>query len=467
MGKYKKLIMNSAVFAIGNLGSKIISVVMVPLYTHFLTTNEYGQVDLVTTAISLLLPLVSLAIGQAVIRFSVSRNKNDDRREIFSNAVMLVVSVTVLTILLYPFLSYLNFFGVLLKYFVLLLIFQLFGDILSQFARGIGKIKEFAFNGILTTLVLAGINVYFLIHLDLGIEGYLMSMIIAAGVSNVYLFFVVNGFKYFSIKSLDKELLGVMLKYSVPLIPNSVMWWVINGSTRYFILVFAGVSANGLFAVANKVPSVLSIATNIFSQAWQLSAFEENESEDKGAFYTQVFKNYYIILFLFSSLLLIINKHLITFAVSSGFQNSWKLVPFLLLAAIYRSFSGFLGTTYTASLKTKGIFITSIYSAIVSVVANFILIPVLGVYGAGIGTFLSFFVMCIFRLKDTKKIIGIEINYQELFVLNGIFILQTLIMHYLDGVFLILSESICFLLLAFYLRKTILSFIHLIFRRNK
>ncbi|MDN6842689.1 MAG: oligosaccharide flippase family protein, partial [Staphylococcus equorum] len=308
MSKYRKLIVNSVVFAIGNLGSKIISVIMVPLYTYFLTTNEYGQVDLVTTAISLFLPLASLAVGQAVIRLAVSRSAKNDRKEIFSNAIAVAAVASLVIVLFYPLLRYFHFFDGILIYFTLLLIFQLFGDILSQFTRGIGKVKEFAINGILTTFVIAGLNLYFLIYLHLGIDGYLLSMIIAAVISNIYLFIVTKGFRYFSLQALNKELLQAMLRYSIPLIPNSIMWWLINGSTRYFILLFVGASANGLFAVANKIPSVLSIATTIFSQAWQLSAFEENDSKDKGIFYTKVFKNYYIILFLFSSLLLIINK---------------------------------------------------------------------------------------------------------------------------------------------------------------
>lgn len=466
MEKYKKLMMNSVVFAIGNLGSKIISVVMVPLYTYFLTTNEYGQVDLVTTAISLLLPLVSLAIGQAVIRFAVSRSENDDRKEIFTNAIVIALVASLVIILLYPLLKYFHFFDGILIYFSLLLIFQLFGDILSQFTRGIGKVKEFAFNGILTTFVVAGLNLYFLIYLHLGIDGYLLSMIIAAIVSDIYLFMVIKGFSYFSFRSLNKDLLKLMLSYSIPLIPNSIMWWLINGSTRYFILLFAGASANGLFAVANKIPSVLSIATTIFSQAWQLSAFEEHESKDKGIFYTKVFKYYYIILFLFSSVLLIINKHLVTYTVSSDFKDSWKLVPFLLLAAIYKSFSVYLGTTYTASMETKGVFTTTIYGAIISVIANLVLIPLFDVYGAGIGTFLAFFFTWLLRLKDTKRLVGIQINYKELFVLNGIFIIQTVTMHYLDGIVLIAVEVACFVLMVFYLRDTIISFIRLVLRKG-
>lgn len=449
MDKYKKLVMNSVVFAIGNLGSKFISIIMVPLYTHMLSTEEYGKVDLITTAISLLLPLLSLSIGQAVIRYAVANSKHDDEVAIFSNAISLNVFGILLILLIYPILSYFEVFGEALNYFIVLLIFQMFGDTLSQFARGIGKVRQYALNGVISTLITACSNIYFLVHLRWGIEGYLISMILASLVSNIYLFKVIQGFKLFSFRHLNKNLLKKMLLYSIPLIPNSVMWWIVNGSTRYFILIFAGVSANGLFAVANKIPSVLSIATNIFSQAWQLSAFEEQDSEDKSSFYSLVFKNYYTILFLFASFLLIINKHLVTYSVAESFSESWKLVPFLLLASMYQSFSGFMGTTYTASLKTKGVFTTSVYAAVVSVIANVILIPLLGVYGAGIGTCLAFIVMWFFRLKDTEKIIGLRVNFKEYGLFNLLFLLQTIVMHILDGGRLLITESLLFLIMCF------------------
>ena len=464
MDKYHKLAMNSLIFAIGNLGSRFIAIIMVPLYTRFMTTGEYGQVDLVTTAISLILPIVSLAIGQAVIRFAVAYSKQDDRQKIFSNAIALNVVATVLLGLVFLVLQQFHLFHGLLAYFTILLILQLFGDTISQFVRGIGQVRQYAINGILTTIITAGLNILLIVKWQQGIEGYLESMIVAAAISDIYLFIVSKGFTLFSVKYLNQKLLFSMLVYAIPLIPNSIMWWVINGSTRYFILFFAGVSANGLFAVANKIPSILSIATNIFSQAWQLSAFEEQDSSNKASFYTLVFKNYYTVLFIGASLILIVTKPLIIYAVGSNFSSSWELVPFLLLASMYQSFSGFLGTTYTASLQTKGIFTTSILAAVVSFVANFVLLPIIGVYGAGIGTCLGFVAMWWIRLKDTKKMIGLEVNLKEYVLLNIVFFLQTAIMYLFNNFTLIIAEFLCFTLMCLVVHQNMSSVIKKILR---
>lgn len=459
MDKYHKLAMNSLIFAIGNLGSRFISIIMVPLYTRFMTTSEYGQVDLVTTAISLLLPIISLAIGQAVIRFAVAYSESDDRKRIFSNAVALNILGTLLLGLVFLILQPFHLFHGLLAYFTILLILQLFGDTISQFVRGIGRVRQYAINGILTTIITAGLNILLIVQWQQGVDGYLVSMIVAAAISDFYLFIVSRGFNLFSIRHLNKKLLGSMLIYAVPLIPNSIMWWIINGSTRYLILFFVGVGANGLFAVANKIPSILSIATNIFSQAWQLSAFEEQDSSDKAGFYTSVFKNYYTVLFIGASIILIITKPLIIYTVGQQFSSSWELVPFLLLASMYQSFSGFLGTTYTASLQTKGVFTTSILAAMVSFIANLVLLPIIGVYGAGIGTCLGFVAMWWIRLKDTKKIIGLNVNLKEYALLNIVFFIQTGIMYLFNNSTLVVAEALCFILMCLVVHQNLYSVI--------
>src|SRR5699024_2237789 len=98
----------------------------------------------------------------------------------------------------------------------------------------------------------------------------------------------------------------------------------INSSSRYFILFFVGASGNGLFSVANKIPQALFMITNIFSQAWQLSSFEEQESEDKGTFYSEVFSVYSSGLFLGGSAILLVLKPLMNILIDESFVSSWK-----------------------------------------------------------------------------------------------------------------------------------------------
>ncbi|MEG0367392.1 MAG: oligosaccharide flippase family protein [Coprobacillus sp.] len=290
MNTYKKLMGNSIIFAIGNLGSKLITFLLLPLYTHYLTTNEYGLVDMVTTTTSLLLPILSANIFEAVLRFAL--DKEEDKQKVLSNSLFVAVIGVILTLLTTFVLNYFIVNKKILVYIIVILILQIYRSIFSQFARAINKVKLFAVDGIIMTFVTAIANIILLTIFHLGIDGYLISLVIANLISILFLMLVMRVWKFINFSKIDRGYSKEMLLYSVPMIPNSIMWWLISAANRYFILFFIGPSANGIFAAANKIPSIVNIFSTIFGQAWQMSAIEEGNNEEKGKFYSNVFSFY-------------------------------------------------------------------------------------------------------------------------------------------------------------------------------
>lgn len=467
MNKYKRLINNSLVFTIGSFGSKLITFLMVPLYTHVLTTAEYGTVDLMTTTINFLIPLTTLELGQAALRFAVDARNEIEKNKLYSNIIVYSVFITGIIILITPLIIYFNLFDNFSVLFTLLLISNTINNILAQYVRGVGLVKQYAFNGILTTIIVVFSNLFFLIVLKFKVEGYINSLIISSVLSNLYLLTVLNIDKTTKGLTPDKNLLKDMLKFSLPIIPNSAMWWTISGSTRYFILYFVGTSGNGLFAVANKLPSIISMLTGIFSQAWQLSSFEEFESEDRDTFYSRIFNIYWVFLFIAGSAILVILKPLLKIVVEESYYLSWQVVPLLILAVIYQSFSAFLGTNYTAAKQTKGTFYTSVYGGIISLISSFMFVPLFGVIGAGVSSALSFFGMFLVRLYDTRKFIIIKVDIKPFVLSNLIFILQTLILFLLSDFQLFITQVILIVLMMIINKNTIQSIIKMLYSTRK
>ncbi|MDK8210357.1 oligosaccharide flippase family protein, partial [Bacillus subtilis] len=287
MSKYKKLAINSIVFAIGNLGSKLISFLLLPLYTYYLEKNEFGTVDLLTTTLSLIIPIVTLSVFDAVLRFTM--DKGYDNKIVLNNALLITLLGFIFSILLYPLVIIVFPFPKLLLYFYVLLLIQSINSSLSQFVRALGKIKFFSTIGIIGALTVLVGNIVFLVMLHWGIEGYLISLIFSNIVCFMFTFFFGDIRKYISISKANLNVVKKMLIYSIPLIPNALMWWIMSLSDRYIISFFLGLGANGLYAVASKIPSLLNIINSIFFQAWQMSAIEESESKNKSEFYTKIF----------------------------------------------------------------------------------------------------------------------------------------------------------------------------------
>ncbi|EPG4873575.1 lipopolysaccharide biosynthesis protein, partial [Pluralibacter gergoviae] len=359
MDKYSRLINNSLIFALGSLSSKLIVILLVPLYTFYLSSQDFGTVDLIISTQALCMPFITLTIEQALLRYIINSKDKNEINSIFSSAFFICVTTNILSLIICFSLYFLDIFELKLIFFFWLLVFATsFQVIFSTYLRASDKNKMFALNGIFQVLSLLLLNLFFLVFMKMGIDGYMISLILSYFLSLFFCYFysreLVITYRVVSFAIVKKIIL-----FSAPLIPNFSMWWIVNNSTRYVILSFIGLSANGIFAVASKIPMCINLIVTVFQQAWQISAFEEFKRKDQSEYYSSVFRHYYLFLFLIASLLLMLDKLIFSFLVSEDYFRAWKMVPFLILAVLYQTFSSFLGTIYTANFKTKKVFSTS------------------------------------------------------------------------------------------------------------
>ena len=130
---------------------------------------------------------------------------------------------------------------------------------------------------------------FFLVFLKLGVKGYLLAYIIANMIVAVYALIIGKGYKAI-FRNLDKFKMFEMLKYSVVLIPNSFMWWIMNSSDHLMVTSMLGTAANGIYAISYKLPTLISTVTGIFNQAWSYSAIREENAEDINSYTNRIFK---------------------------------------------------------------------------------------------------------------------------------------------------------------------------------
>lgn len=424
--KYKKLAVNSVTFAAANFGSSILRFIIVPFYTYFMTTVEYGTVDILTTTVSLVLPIFLMAINEAVLRYTLKK-KVDNSRIIMSSFFVMFIGAIVF-IPSYFICGLINIEKGLWGYFYVLLIVQGLYNILLNYTRGIGKSIFFAVAGILNTVVLLGSNVLLLAGFRMGLTGYMVSLLLSFIIADAFLLFVDRKTFHFSVKAIDFHLLRQMMKYSIPLIPTAMMWWVMNASDRYVITWVLGVSATGIYAVSHKIPTVINMLYSIFQQAWQVSAVEEGNSQGREKFYSNIYGLFCSALFIASSIIILIDKPLIQFVVSSNYEDAWKYVPFLIISAIFSSLAGFLGINYVVAEKTIGAFVTSAITAAINWGLNIVLTPLIGMQGTALATLIGFAVLWLIRSVDTQKYIKYEQNYLKIGIQTVILIIQSLIL---------------------------------------
>ena len=454
--RIKKLFGNSVIFAFGNLGTKMLMFIMVPFYTRYLNTSDFGTVDLIMNTVTMLTPLLSLSVFDAVFRFTL--DSSIDNTSLFTNGIVVTCAGSIITMFFSLVVQYITGYSYCL-FLGLLLIFNLLMSFILNFVRGIGRVKLFTIIGILFAVMNAILNIIFLKYLDKGISGYFEASIISSVVVITGTFFFGGLLRYGCIKQISLKVIKEMLTYSIPLMPNAFAWWFTTDASRYFILFFVGTEGNGLYAVANKVPALLTLFFSVFSQAWQISAVEEFNSPENSKFYNTVFNALVKFSFIGVGLLILFVKSIIKVLAAPSFYDAWKITPFLLLAVLFSNLSSFLGTTYIAAKRTSLIMYTTFVGMILNAFFNIIFIPLFGTNGAGIGSTMGFLIVFLVRLKSTSKIIQIRPKFvSEIFSLFIILVMIVSQQYFVGALEWILSSTLFIVLLVANIKEPLLIF---------
>lgn len=423
--KYKKLLSNTFIFGISTFSSKVLVFLLLPLYTRILTNADYGVVDLIVQTSNLLIPLVTLGITNGVIRFGLDKSVN--KNEVFTTGIVSILGGFGIFLLFAPLITkvrYISNHTVIIYCFVLMSSLRL---LCSQFVRAKQMVRLFAFDGVLSTATTIAFTVLFLVVFKLGINGYVLAIIVSDFLSVVFLFITAKLHKHITFTLKNKATPRAMLKYSIPLIPTTIFWWITNVSDRYIVAFMLGTQANGLYAISYKIPTIVILISSIFIEAWQMSAITENNKGHRERFFTNVFKSYSSIIFITSSGLILLVKVITKVLVADSFYRSWQYVPFLVMATTFSCLVTFLGSIYLVEKKSSLTLATTFVGALINVILNLLLIPRFGVNGAGFATFISYSTVFIIRAANTRQFIKIKWSSLKLFTNTIILLLQSFI----------------------------------------
>lgn len=405
---YNELKRNTLIIGISNLGSKAISFILAPLYSYYLSTSQYGTMDLITTTAGLIMPLLCLDIYEAAFRFA-SDKKYDDKT-VFSSSFSLSFLMSLLAIIVVGALNIFINIPAVVSFSILSAVVDANYQVLSQFARGQNRMKVFALSGVINSVVLFASDILFMVLLRYGLNGWMIAYIIGKVIACLYVMWAAKIKSCFSFRSISKTFYKEAVKYALPLLPTTSMWWVMNASDRYIITLYMGTAANGIYAVANKMPSLLSVFENIFYQAWQTSSINALEDKNRDKFYSGVFQNYFSILALGVLGLLLILKPLTIHLFAREYESAWMCTAILVIGVMFHALGGNLGTFYTTFKKTRGALITAIIGAVTNTVLNFIFIPHFGIIAAATTTLVGYIAVLLYRWWDVKKFVRLTIS---------------------------------------------------------
>lgn len=439
---YRKLFSNTLTFAIGSFSSKILVVLLIPIYTNALSKAEGGIADVLTQIANWAIPIASVTIAEAVIRFGL--DKAYDKKAVFTiGNVVCLSGLALFGVLMFVFTiagvakNYLGTYGIILYLYIFMSSMK---TLYSTYVRALEKVKLFAVNGIITTFFTLLFNVLFYMvfpknYAFFGIGGvfaspvakYLLAVLLSDFISIIFLIFTAKLWKHFDRASWNRDLLRTMLQYSVPLIPAQLLWLITNSSDTFMTTYIMGENYNGVLSAAYKIPNIVATVYLMFGQAWNMSAITENDSKDRDHFYEKVFDFNQSLIYILAGGCLLVIQPLTNVLIGKEFHDSIRYSPILIYSTVFSCFTTFMGSIYIATKKSKRSLFTSFISGAVNVGINLLLIPRIGLYGPAISTVIAYLAVFAARVYDSRKLIPFKIDWKKLVFNNVILVAMMLI----------------------------------------
>ena len=455
MNKKKQLAKNTLIIFLGRACTYFISFLLLPLYTSYLETKEYGIVDLIHTYVTLLVPIITLELEMSIFRYLVdSRGKTDDTKKLISNDFfVLFVSLLFFSIL---YIVITCFIRIPFRFLILVdIVICVFSGNFLQVVRGFGRTVDYSISCVITGVFTILLNIVTICILHMGAEGMIFSMMFANLLGALYLLFRLKLYTYIDFSLVDFKLLKEMYAYSIPLVPNGISWWIVNVSDRSIISFILGASFNGIYAISNKFSTILSSLTGVFNLSWAESAALHINSSDRDEFFSDITNS---VLKLFSALgvgMIACMPFVYPLLIDSKYADGYNYIPFLVLGDLFNVAICLYSQVYLAKKLSKQVAITAIIGAIINILINLLFIKKIGLYAAAVSTTISYFVMMLYRHIDLKKYINIKI--EKKFLIETVIIYTMAIYFYYRNVFLLNVFSLLIVIVyAIYINKSFL-----------
>ena len=393
------LLSRSLLLGVATGVSKAAVFLLMPLYTAYLTPAAFGAADIIAGTAVLLLPFVSFNAPEAVFRF---RAGGDREKQVFSCGVLMLTGGMVVLLLLMPFtalLPVLETYRIYLFFYVLASVARSF---LAHWVRAEGNYTLYAVQQVFCTFSTVALLVLFLPVLRLGTGGYLAATVTADALTAAILLLYLRPWRYFAFTAVKKEPLFAMLRYALPLMPTTVLWWVTSVSDRYIILHYHGENVMGLYAAAGRIPSVLTFGVAAFLEVWHYTAVRAGEGE-RSRLFDRVYALLLPVLTAVSAFLVLFARSITGLLFAADYADAARYVPILTVGSLFSALSAYLGSIYTVRLNSVASLLTALFGAALNVLLNLWWIPRGGAMAAALATAVSYLAMFLLRVFHSRR----------------------------------------------------------------
>ncbi len=434
MSKAIDFLKTSSIYLVGNVLAKLLSFLLLPLYTSKLAPDVFGFYNLSMSVLSVVLPFFCLEIWSGVLRFMLNTSRKDDKeRTILCSWIILAVSFFVFTVafLVGKFVMHVPYIGYIYVYAMV----QSIQYVYNSIARGYGENFLYAGSGLICSFVTLSVNVLLITVCHMGIESLYLAGILGMAVQVVVIEARVKSLGKLSLSLFDWGYLKEMIRFSVPLSLNTICYFFAGNYNSIVISSQLGLSENGLYSVAGRFVTVLTLLTSCFNLALQEMSYRASGDKNRGQFYSASL-NYYF-KFITIAILAVIPavKVVFPYFVNDAYSASLSVVPLYFLSTVASNYATCLGNYFMAEKNTKPLTISLFAAGVINFCLIHLLIGPMGMQASNVALFVAFGVSCVLRLVMFKRIAPVHFDFKFL----GVFLVLfggTLLVFYKAGTLL-------------------------------
>jgi len=417
---YKRLLKDASLYSVSSLLARGFSFITVPIYTRLLNPADYGALDLLSYTAVLVPLLVGMALDQAVARFYLDAKDETEKKRIASTALLYTVLIYAIFIPLVGPLSENLAEGWLdhqvgketvILVFILMWVHSIF-YIANNQLKYLFMSRQYAFCNIGNTVLSISLGLLFIVQFGLGVAGIFLGQIIGQAVFGALsLYYARNSYSLtFHWQSFRR-----MLKYSTPLVPGTLAFFLMQYVDRYYINEYKGLGDVGLYGIGARIASLINLFLMGFQGAWSpivMKAFREPGSPVR---FERVFNYYLFVVAMVLVWLSLFGKEILLLLTTEAFSERYVVVPTLVLAAILASVGGYFTYGIQIAEKSGRRLVINLIALVINVGLNIVLIPLLGIIGAALATTISFAFLAFASMVLSQKYYYVPYKWGNIF----------------------------------------------------
>lgn len=408
----KRLIKKTGLYFIGNLSSKILSFLLVPIYAFYIKKADLGYYDYAQTVMNVAVPVVFCAIWEAILKYILQEDSEEEKNKVLATSCGFSLFMSVVLIIgSYAYNSLLTTKIEALNYIVFMIISYSLMFIWQYYSRALGENRIYVLTGIIGTFINFGLNIILICGLKMGLNALFISYIMGNLSIIVILELRLKILKKLRAKYFDFAILKKMLIFSTPLVLNLISTWLITGFGRFIITERLGSAENGLYAFANKFALVISMLGSVINMAIIEEALISAKKEGIGEGFIKTIENLFRI---FQSIMLPAVPAITIFYFmlkTTEYYESITYFPTLLLYSLVMIMTTSFGTVFQIINKTKYQFITTALGSLVTVVVAVLFIDTYKLQAVVFAQLLGSIVMLLSRYIFVNKYVSFKIKW--------------------------------------------------------